>query len=167
MNMKTMTKSCTCLCSLPLRPNRYSWLVYVFSEKHAHLLSHIQTHNKLFFMDVVCEWMRACAIVHCKAQTISAVFEWIWFWFDSIRVSVHVHVQSCLSTRRYITIIPFCQWQFYTIRSRERHALFFAIVSLVLFVFVFVFCSVARIFYYFSFVLCDERVCDKRQACTS
>lgn len=79
-------------------------------------------------------------------MTIHQLFE---HEFYSIRL---IHVESLLSsTRRYITIIPFCQWQFYAIQSWDM------LFSLLVFL---LFCGT----HFFSFSL-EMSVTSVKHAC--
>lgn len=154
MHTRTHTRS------HPLWPNRYSWLVYVFSEKHTHLLSHIQTHNKLFFMDVVC----VCVLVHC-AQTILAV--WVYMvlirfdsgfgWCSELFVYTSLHYYYTILS---MTILYDSQLRDMLFSLPTFHLFYICIcVCCIL-------CGTHFLFLFIRFVR-RGRVCDKRQACTS
>lgn len=119
------------------------WLVYVFSEKYTHLLSHIQTHNKLFFMWIL--------VRHRQLQQFECTYG-----FDSIRFGFRFMFSELFvytSLHYYYTVLSMTILYDSHTHTVDRHALFDAIGSLVLFVSLCVVeFGVARIFDFFSLV---------------
>lgn len=137
--------------------------LFICSAKNTLTYSVTSKHIINFSLWMSCVCVRVFVIVHCTDNFSSLS----GYGFDSIRFDSGFGScsWSCLSTRRYITIIPFCQWQFYTIRSRETCS--FLCHRITCFICVCA-CAVYSVWHAFSipFHSFCKRVCDKRQACT-